>query len=84
MNLTERGDVVVLVYMEPQTQEVVYRELQQIDEALHRLKSRLLSSVRREDVRRDVFLRTGGILAKKYTKKDIIAWQRKMRDEWEQ
>lgn len=68
--------------MEQQTQQLLYCELEQIDEALHRLKERLLSQVKKKSDRENILMRTGGVLNKQHAKKDIMAWQRKVRDEW--
>ncbi|MBI4599885.1 hypothetical protein HY732_03095 [Candidatus Uhrbacteria bacterium] len=73
--------------MEPQTQQQytsqsMYREIEHIDEALHRLKARILSVPAQRAATKNVLLRTGGILSHKYSKKDVLTWQRKIRDDW--
>lgn len=52
--------------------ESLYQELEQIDQALHRLKERLVISSQGKNTRDAILLKTAGALNKKYTKKTFF------------
>ena len=77
--------------MEPNTQQQpiqpqsIYRELEHIDEALHRLKDRLISIspvAGNYNKKSSILTRTGGVTRNKYSEQDVLAWQRKVRSDW--
>ncbi|MDP2630963.1 MAG: hypothetical protein Q8P56_06190 [Candidatus Uhrbacteria bacterium] len=64
-------------------QQIVYRELDTIDDALHRLKEHILSLAGMRGIAvRSVLDRTGGVARNKYSKHDILKWQKETRDDW--
>ena len=70
-------------YMEQNTQQqtsrqqIVYRELDTIDDAIHRLKKHILSLAgTRSTAVRSVLDRTGGVARNKYSRNDILEWQK--------
>ncbi|MBI4272507.1 hypothetical protein HY621_01495 [Candidatus Uhrbacteria bacterium] len=73
------------MHQEPIQSQSIYRELEHIDEALHRLKDRLvcISPVSGNySTKNSILTRTGGVTRNKYSEKDILIWQRKVRNDW--
>ncbi len=70
--------------MQQQTasQQVSYREIEEIDNALHRILARLLSVAGIRENIKSVLERTGGVARDRYSEKDVLEWQKKTRDEW--
>jgi hypothetical protein len=63
-------------------QNVSYREIEEIDSALHRILARLLSVAGIRENTKGVLERTGGVARNRYSEKDVLEWQKKTRDEW--
>lgn len=64
--------------------ETLSRELTELDRLLHRIQAQLsdVSIDARANVKA-VLKRTGGVLRNKLTEEEVLAWQRKIRAEWE-
>ena len=63
-------------------QHLMYREIETIDNTLHRLMARLLTLAGKREDAKSVLARTGGALKHNYTKEDVLEWQKNTRDDW--
>ena len=63
-------------------QHSMYREIETIDNTLHRLMGLLLTLVGKREDAKSVLARTGGVLKHSYTKEDVLEWQQNTRGDW--
>lgn len=74
------------VHMSPiMNTETLSRELTELDRLLHRIREQLAGTPARTpaDIK-TVLKRTGGVLRNKIgSEEEVLAWQRKIRAEWE-